>query len=63
MLVTKCVGDEDVDDGFGDVGHRRPLFFYISVKHQHSKDVTKIEILAPTSLSPFSVELVFQSES
>ena len=46
MLETKCVGD-----GFGHFVHQRQLSFYISVGHQHSKDVTKIEILSPTSKS------------
>ena len=55
MLVTD-VGDEmywrqllDVGDGFGHFGHQHPLSFYISVGHQHSKDVANIEILPPTT--------------
>ena len=59
MLVTD-VGDEmcwrklwDVGDGFGHFGHQHPPDFNIIVGHQHSKDVTNIEILLPTpKLSP-----------
>ena len=36
----------DVGDGFG---HQHPLYFNISVGHQHPKDVTDIEILSLTS--------------
>ena len=47
------VGDgfwrRDVGDGFGYFGHQDPLSFYISVGYQHSKDVTKIEILSAIS--------------
>ena len=55
MLVTD-VGDEmcwwqlvDVDDRFGHFGHRHPLSFHINVRHQHSKHVTRTEILSSTS--------------
>ena len=43
---------EDVGDGFCHFRHQHPLSFYLSVGHQHSKDVTKIQIQSPTSLSP-----------
>ena len=53
MLVTN-VGDEmrwrqlsDVGDGFDRFRHQHPQSFNISVGHQHSKDVTNIEILSP----------------
>jgi len=46
------VGDRfwrrDVGDGFGHFGHQDPLSFYISVGHQHSKDVTNISKISPT---------------
>ena len=55
LLVTD-VGDEmgwwqlhDVGDSFSHFGYRHQLSFYISVEHQQSKDVTKIEILSPKS--------------
>ena len=54
MLVTG-LGDEmcwrklwDVGDGFGRFRHQYPLSFNIIVGHQHSKDVTNIEILLST---------------
>ena len=57
MLVTD-VGEEicwwqlwDVGDNFGHFGRQHPLSFYISVGHQHPKDVINIEILSPTSLN------------
>ena len=50
MLVTD-VGDEifwwqqqDFSDGIGHFIHQHPLFFNISVEHQHSKDVTNITV-------------------
>ena len=47
MLETKYVGDiKDIGDGFGHFGHQHPISFYISVGHQHSKDVTNSEILS-----------------
>ena len=53
MLVTD-VGDEmcwrqlwDVGDSFGRFCHQHPLFFNISVWHQHPKIVSKIK--SPTS--------------
>ena len=47
MLETKYVGDiNDIGDGFGHFGHQYPISFYISVEHQHSKDVTNSEILS-----------------
>ena len=51
MLETKCVGDnfKMLVTVFCHFGPQHPLFFYISVRHQHSKDVTKIEIPTPTS--------------
>ena len=39
-IETKCVGDKDIPEGFGNLGHQHPLSFYSSVGHQHSKDVT-----------------------
>ena len=39
----------DIGDGLCRFRHQHPLSFNISVGHQHSKDVTKIEILSPTS--------------
>ena len=39
----------DVGDGQGHLGHQHPPSFYISVGHQHTKDVANIEILSPTS--------------
>ena len=58
MLVTD-VGDDmywwhlkNVGDGFDRFGHKHQLSFYISVGHKHSKDVNKIKILSPASLSP-----------
>ena len=55
MLVTD-VGDEmcwwkayGVGDGFRHFGHYNPLSFYVDIGHKHLKDVTKIEILSPTS--------------
>ena len=43
ILVT------DIGDGLGHFDHQYPLSFYISVGHQHRKDVTNIEFLPPTS--------------
>ena len=41
---------KDVGDGLGDgFYHQNPLSFCKSVEHQHSKDVTNIEIQSPTS--------------
>ena len=37
--------------GFDHFSHQDPLSIYVSVRHQRSKDVTKIEILLPTSNS------------
>ena len=55
MMVT-VVGEEmcwrqlgDVGDGFGRSRHQHPLSFYISVEHQHSKDVTNAQKLSLTS--------------
>ena len=63
FLETKFVGDS-----FCHFYQQYPLSFYISVGHQYSKDVTNIEILSSTSLSPLifhwiSLILCFQSSS
>jgi len=55
ILVT-YVGDEicgwqlwDVGKSFGHFGRQQSLSFYISVGHQHEKDVTNMEFSSPTS--------------
>jgi len=54
MLETKCIGDNfkmsvTVFGHFGYFAYQHPMFFYINVGHQYSKDVTKIEFLSPIS--------------
>ena len=46
MLEAKCVWDNFDENSQN--RHHHPLSFNISVGHQHSKDVTNIEILSPT---------------
>ena len=43
----------DIGDGLGHFCHQNPinLSFDIGVEHQHSKDVTNIEIKSPTSIN------------
>ena len=48
MWKTKCVFDSYEMLVMVHFGHQYPLSFDISVKHQHSKDVTNIEILSPS---------------
>ena len=61
MIATKCVGDKYkmlvtvLDIIFG---HQHSLSFNISVGHQHSKDVTNIEIQSPTCHLKISFNLV-----
>ena len=52
--TTKTVGTKCVGDDFGYFGHQHRLSFYVSVGHQHSKDVVNIHKSSPTSLSPQS---------
>ena len=47
MCKTKCVNDSYEMLVMVHFGHQYPLYFDISVKHQHSKDVNNIEILSP----------------
>ena len=44
MLETKCVGDV-----LGHFDNQHPESFYMSIEHQNSRDVTKIEFQSPTS--------------
>ena len=60
MLVTD-IGDQmsrwqvqDVGDSFGQFGHQNPLSFYITVEHQHSKDVTNVQKIVANFKSPIS---------
>ena len=46
MLDTNFDGDD-----YGHFGHQHLLYLFINVGHQRSKDVTKIDILSPTSKS------------